>query len=283
MKEGFWAKTKRFLRFLWKDVIFTNLIWSVIVGLPSILAYIGYVWHTVVQFSKSNNIPPRYFTVTTIVIVLCILLLALYTIYFVQQWRSKKRRPVFPALTFDYKITDAEYELFFRDRNHIVQTQSANIISLKDNLASIDHNMAWTGQTYIQSALTSRCIGMTLTDTTRKTSPFRVSINFNQPLVCGQKVFYEFQTTVEDPTCSMIPHLTKVIKCQTEKMTIKVTAPAGMLKNVRTCVYADDMRDIKLREPTAISSKRVGDYDLFEWPIKDLELLRYYSLEWDFS
>ena len=282
MKKA-WLKTKSLLLYLWKNVIFPNLIWTAIIGIPAILGYVGYAWHTVVQFSKSNNVPSNYFIITTITIVLCTILLVLYIIHFVQCRKSKKRRPVFPVLTSDYKITDAEYELFFKDRTHITQTQSANIISLKDNLEKIDHNMAWTGQSYIQSTLSSTCTGMTLTDTTRKTYPFQVTINFNKPLACGKEVFYEFQTIVEDPSCSMIPYLMKAVKCQTEKMTIKVTAPTGMLKNVKACIYADGMREIKLSEPVSIAPKRVGDYDLFEWPIVNLELLRYYGLEWDFA
>lgn len=282
MKKIFWERTKRLFLYLWKNVISTNLIWSAIIGLPTIIGYIGYVWHTVVQFSKNTNIPKSYFIVTTIAIVFCTLLSILYIVYFIQYCRSKKKKPIFPVLTSDYKVTNAEYELFFKDRTHIIQTQSAYIIALKDRLEKIDHNMGWTGQTYVKSILSSKCTGMTLTDTTRKTYPFQVSINFNRPLDCGQGAFYEFQTIVEDPTFSMIPYLTKVIKCQTGKMTIKVTAPTDMLKNMRACIYADGMREIKLSNPLPIPPKHVGDYDLFEWPIENLELLRYYSLEWDF-
>lgn len=280
LKSGLGQWFKKAFHYLVHGVIIPNVIWAVLLSIPATGIYI---WKLVMELATNETLPHNYFVIFLCAIGGAVVLVIIDIVYLVRYYSSKKCRPSFPELTFDYKVSDAEYELYFIDRTHIVQTQAINMVALKDGLENIDHRMGWTGQTYVGSSLTDKCRGITLTDTTKSTFPLCVSINFNKPLKRGERAFYEFESKVEDPTCSMVPFLAKAIKCETDKIRIKVTAPRGMIKKANGCVYADGMRQIRLKEPVVIYSNRAGACDVFEWEIEQLELLRYYSLEWEFA
>ncbi len=276
-------KKQNIFVYLWNQVIVPNLIWSAIVTIPSALCFAYSLYRSYKLIMISQPLPMHYLVMILGSGFVCLISLTLYIIYFFHYLHHKKNINIFPSFTTDYRISEAEYELFFRDRQHLTQTQTVTIISQDDSLREIKHTMNWTGQQYIKSVLSPSCRNMTLIDTTRKTAPFSVIIRLDNPLQRGSPVQYSFTTEVKDASCSMIPYLTKFVRCQTEKLTIKVTAPKGMLKNVHRCIYGDPELDIPLDAPVPVQANNAGDYEVFEYTFSELELLRYYAICWSFE
>lgn len=272
-------KVGAFFLWLFNQVVFPNIIWLGIIGAPSAIVAITYAFRIVIQ----KELLVENFVIFLICILICIVTM-LVNIVGVFIWRvQKKKESVFQKVTSDYEIDSAEFELYFKDRTHIVQRQSARIISCIEGLETIDHTMMWTGQKYIRSELSSDSRGMSLIDSKRKNPPYDVQIKFDEPLPCNVPKRYGFETVVEDANESMMPMLSKVIKCKMANLTMKVSAPQGMIVNAKGCVTTDSMRDIEIKPAIEIKPKRVGDMELFEWDVEDLELLRCYSISWEFA
>ena len=274
---------KKILSYLWHQVIFPNLIWTAMIGVPSAIIYAYGIYKTISGLIKSGNVSGFYLTAAIVASVINTVILLGGITYAVYYIRHKKNVPDFPKLVFDYRVTSAEYELFFETREKIIQTQTVHLEALNDNLQEISHNMTWTGQTYHNSTLDPDCRCASLVDTKRTSAPYTVKILFNHPLRRGDHASYKFRTYVEDNSLSMMPYLSKIIKCQTEKLVIRVTVPKGMIKNPHLKVTTDSWQDIPLGASTPIPAKSVGHYDLYECSIENLELLRCYSICWEFS
>lgn len=269
--------------YLWQQVILPNLIWTAFIGVPSAGVSAYSIYKMVSEFIRVGTIPTPYLVLTIVTLVIDLIILIIGILYLISHFLNKRNVPAFPKLTFDYKVISSEYELFFTDREHITQTQDVCLEVLCESIEEITHNMTWTGQKYCKSDLSSECKDVELVDTDRTTPPYSVKIRFKHPLRSGDSASYKFQTRVEDQSRIMMPRLSKIIKCQTDKLMIRVTAPKGMLKNVVSVVATDYTLDIPLGNPKPIPAKSVGLYDSFEWSIEELELLRCYSICWDFS
>lgn len=274
---------KKLISYLWHQVVFPNLIWTAMIGVPSAVAYAYGMYKTISNYIATGNITKTYLVLAIVSSVINVLILIWGIFYIIYYVGHKKNVPDFPKLTFDYRVNSTEYELFFETRENIIQTQCVHLEALNDNLEEISHNMTWTGQKYCKSVLDPECDSAVLIDTNRTSAPYTVKVKFNHPLRRGDRAYYKFRTYVEDASMSMMPYLSKIIKCQTEKLVIRVTAPTGMLKNAYFRVTTDSLQDIQLDEPKQIPAKSVGHYDLFEWTVENLELLRCYSICWEFS
>lgn len=278
---------RKTLSYLWHQVILPNVLWTIIIGVPSFAIYAYGMYKTINSFLQNSSIPQQYLVWTIVSLIfngVALVALIIGVVYFANYIRRKKNTPVFPKLTFDYRVTSTEYALFFKNRKEIIQTQKVNMEALNDNLEEVTHNMTWTGQKYCKSILDMQYDGVELIDTDRSCPPYTVKIRFKHPLRRGDKATYQFMTYVEDDSKAMMPYISKVIKCQTEKLVIRVTAPRGMLISPHFRITTDSYQDIHLDEPIPIEAKSVGpDYEMFEWTVENLELLKCYSICWKFS
>lgn len=282
-KINFGGRLKKLVSYLWHQVIFPNLIWTAIIGVPSAAIYVFGVYKAITSFVSTGNIPMFYLVLSVVTLIINAIIFIGGVIYLIYYFFHKKNMPKFPELTFDYRVTSSEYELFFESREKIIQTQCVHLEALNDNLKEVSHNMTWTGQKYGKSVLDVECTGVTLIDTDRTSAPYPVKIKFEHPLRRGDQASYKFSTYVEDTALSMMPFLSKIIKCQTEKLVIRVTAPRGMIKNPYFRVTTDSLQDIQLDTPKPIQVKCVGHYELYEVTVTNLELLRCYSICWEFT
>lgn len=269
-------------KYLWEQVILPNLIWTVIINIAAICTSLYGIYKTISQLISSNILPTSVVVIILASLIANVLFLFAWIIYAFYYMNCKKSSPSFPKITRDYKITSSEYELFFENRHKIIHSQSATLEVQCDSLNSIAQNMNWTGQKYIGSKLDTHCDKLELIDTTRTTSPYPVVIKFQHPLRHGDTEYYRFHTTVEDNDNCMLPILGKVIKCETAKLVLRLTVPHGLIQNPRFCITTDYTREIPLNTPEPLSVKYIGNYEVYEKEIENLELLRCYSICWDF-
>ena len=266
------------------NLIVSNIIWSIIISIPAAIMGI----FTTIKIIKiqvlAQQIPIKWVVLHIITIGICIILLVINIIYCIYKVYVNKKRPSFPKIESDYIIKKSEFELFFRDRANIEQRQSIELQVLKDNFSRIVNTIYWTGDKYLGSKLLKGAeANLRLEENVRSHSPYKVSIIMPEKVKRNDIFSYSMQTVVNDDDESMEPYLSKVIKCQTEELILKLTAPVGLVENVKFLISADQAKELVLEEPDIITHRKVGDYDYYEVKLKNLELLHYYSLTWKFS
>ena len=266
-----------------KNFLLPNIAWTILISLPSAIA--GLVSSAKLLLTKFSNASIPWYLILIFVIanIICVSVLFIDSVLCIYYFYTKKKRPVFPTITSDYQVESAEFELYFRDRTHIINKTSTQIIALKDEVKELVYNMMWTGQTYKKSELISGADrGIKLIDSTRSSSPHKISIQFNRPLSRYNKEKIEFHTHVEDKDQLMLPFYSKVIKSQMDQMTIRVVAPVGLLKNVNYLITADQAREIILEKPKELPCKKIGEYEVYEQQVSKPELLHFYVISWSF-
>lgn len=193
--------------------------------------------------------------------------------------------PNFPPLESRYIITNAEIELFFEDREHITQRQTISFCVKDEFLDSISHTMTWTGDGYGGSQLDLMSIqrGYKLTEAESSASIFKVTVTFPEEKRAGDKGTYCIETKVTDSKHQMMPFLSRTIKCPTEQLSLKITAPPGTIQSCKQMVTADSTCDFILSGPKSVKLERVGNLSYYQHKFNNLDLLRYYRLHWAFS
>lgn len=276
-------RIKEWAKYLLLQVIIPNVIWIIIISIPSAITGLIFFTKAVIDFAKNKAGYKTLFIVQLVAAGICILTLIADIIYLVYRFFYRKNHPVFPTIESKYKITYSEQEFFFRDREHIVFRQHIDFVSLKEDLKHFEHTYYWSGQKYIKTILTSGTErGVTVTDTNRTSSPYTISVDFPREIGYNQMDNYCLETHVKDENHSMIPYLGKIVKCATKSIKLKVTAPIGMIHNVRALVSTDYSGDIILEPEKKLNPSKVGDNEVFEYSWNDLDLLHCYTLVWDF-
>lgn len=232
-----------------------------------------------------GEIRPATVIVAGIFSLICLLALISNVIFFVYYRELRKNQLIVSKLQTDYKIVCSEFELFFRDRQHILQRQTITYAVESDFLESIPHSMQWTGDGYKGSVLTdnSRNKGYVLEEKRISGSIFNLSIKLPEKKQRGFSDTYSFETEIEDIKCKMLPVLGRIIKCKTEELCLKVTVLDGMIQKCVRFVSADNLGDIKLSPVEEVIPERVGEYWCYKWNITNLDLFRCYLLQWTFE
>ena len=70
---------------------------------------------------------------------------------------------------------------------------------------------------------------------------------------------------------------------QIEELVLRLSAPKGLIKDVKKAVYADRRREIIVEKPTKINKKIVGDLEEYTFVYKNPTLLYNYFIEWRFT
>lgn len=275
---------KQWGKYLLFQVIIPNIIWFVIISIPSAITGLIFFVKAIIDYANNQAVPTALFVTQVVAAGICILTLIVDVVYLIYRLVHRRNHPVFPKLESEYKITHSEQELFFRDREHIAFRQHVDFVSLKNDLRHFDHTYYWTGQKYVKSTLINGSErGIVLTDSIRNSSPYNVTVDYPRAINYNQADNYSLETIVEDANRSMIPHLCKMIKCSTKSLKLKVTAPVGLLQNAQAFVSTDYQGDIILDPKRPLTPSRVGDNEVFEYEWQDLDLLHCYTIAWEFA
>lgn len=290
-----WEKIKGFPKYLVKDVIIPNVIWNKLLGILALLAsllgggrFIA-CWKATLDGKSISTFDRVFIGVCALICILDLIFLVIYFTYGNYLRRQLKNAPntvpAFPPLESSYSILHTEFELYFKDREHIVHRQSITYKVTSDRLDSIRHNMQWTGDGYHGSKLIpeSQNKGYKLEEV--KTSPTQIEIRivFPEEQPKDHTDTYSFETEVTDFHHYMQPHLNRLIKCHTDRLSLKVTVPEGMIQSCQYYISADLTSDFILSGKKRVNYERVGNFYCYRHVFENLELLRYYRLEWEFA
>lgn len=202
-----------------------------------------------------------------------------------EKMNSEAAVPAFPLLESRYSISNVEIELYFKDREHIIQRQEITYRVRGKPLTSISHTMYWTGDGYGGSHLDEASIrkGYRLEETESSASSFKITVIFPEERQPGFEDTYCVVTEVTDSRHQMMPFLSRLIKCPTSRLSLKITAPDGMIQSCKQMVTADISSDFILSDPKPVRSELVGSLRCYRRDFTKLELLRYYRLKWIFA
>ena len=276
---------KQGVEYLVQQIIIPNIIWSAILDAASAVISIKYIVEAAQASINNQEIPPTTILIAGTCCLICLLSLVSNILFFIAYKKTHQpNQPYFPKLETDYRICSSEFELFFQDRKHIIQRQKITYQVIAESLEEIPHSMQWTGDGYGGSNLDPLSInkGYVLEEKKISSSIFHLAIKFPEKKMRGYSDTYSFETKIEDSKGKMLPVLGRLIKCQTDQLCLKVTAPPGVIENCKCFVSADIPGELKLSPEKEVIPEQVGEYWCYKWTIPNLELLRYYILQWSF-
>lgn len=269
------------MRNFFKD-IFTNIIANLavvfITAIPTAVIAIGTSVSIVIKQTKGNLVPFYSWGILALALIVGIGNLITVAVYLVK----KSRRPVFPVISPDVRYEKAITELFFKNRENIFCSREVKLVVLCEKMERINKQFTWTGSGYKSTVLEKAMGNYTLKDSNRQHPPQSYEIIFDSVKRCGDKVGYKTKTEVDDNDHVMKPFLSHLVKGPTDYLELRVTAPVGLLKDVRFVEYADSTAELPISKPQELNSKSVGNLETFEHIVKSPNLLHNYRIEWVF-
>lgn len=305
------------IKYFIMDVIVPNILWRLIIeGIAGIASVVGFykIWETINKLIEAQNVHTSDYVFIAFCSVICVLNILLIVTFFVfglklnkdqkrkdfmlkekeEQLKKEKEQgdnvnpenivPPFPPLQASYKISDISFELFFKDREHIILRETVKYTVVDPVLKAIPSRMLWTGDNNAKFYFddVSKRKGYDL-EIKSGISVYNMNIIFPEERTAGYSDSYTLITEVEDTSHQMMPHLSRLIKCYTEKLSLKVTAPEGLINSCKWLISADQASDFILSGPKDVKPEIVGDKYCYKKNFEKIDLLRYYKLIWDFS
>lgn len=283
------------VRYLITQVIIPNVIWTALLGIPSAVFGIIYIVKGCQEFVAIGNVSPRTLAVAIVCVAICFLSLLFTVIYFFYQIHLNKQHtqgkgqeahqaPPFPPIRTGYAIVRAEFELHFKDREHLLQRQKIMYRVEEENVDAIDHTIQWTGDGSGQTRLKQGSYnkGYRLKET-KAGNVLCVQVQLPEKKGPGFTDSYTLETEVSDTEHQMLPILSRKIIAPTEWLCLKVTVPEGMIQDCERFVSVDFPPQHPLSEPITVEAESFGDNLCYQYEFKNPELLRYYILRWAFA
>lgn len=199
------------------------------------------------------------------------------------QFVKRTNKPKFPAIKSDVLYENMRTELHFTDREHIKCYREVDFKVLCEKMKYIRKQFTWTGDGYKGTFLDERSKSkdFKIDDSIRKLPPQIYDIEFDHDKLKGEEVSYCVRSEVEDNMHVMQPVLSQHITSKTKKLVLVLTAPKGMVQNVKSSVFADSASKVQIQKYEEVDVRAYGDLETFEINIKNPELLHIYKLEWE--
>ena len=268
---------KEFLKDILSNIV-ANLATTAITGIPAALVLVSSTIGIVIKQTKGLAVPLYSWILLGISLIVGIINVIVVIVYIIK----KSKRPVFPVISSDVRYEKAITELFFKTRENILCSREVKFEVLCEKLEKITKQFTWTGSGYKCTKLVKSLGEYVLIDGERKHPPQSYEVRFDSVKRAKDKVSYKTCTEVEDDDHVMKPFLSHQIKAQTDYLELRVTAPIGLLKNVRFAEYADTAAEVELSRPVALEGKNIGNLETYEYQVKSPNLLYCYRIEWEF-
>lgn len=275
-----------------KEAIITNLVSNIIWYLLTILIANVLLWIPLIKgiykSIKTNtyNIPIYAFILIGISVLFMFILMVSAIHFAIKSHRNqgtKQEAKDEDEITTDLIFNKLEIELYFKDRKNIFSYLTYDCQANKVGYHEFEKSILWTGNKYNYTKILESNGNYSLTDSTRKASPYNYIINFNKSFSIGENIYFKLETSVNDDDLSMTPVFSHMLKQQTTQLVIHLTVPRDLVKNIRAAVYKDISRTLKVPNDIKLIQNNVGDLIQFSYTIDNPTLLNNYCIEWDFK
>ncbi len=270
-------KIKNFIENVISNIV-TEIILGILLGFGTPLLVVWSSLKSLLLYLEERSIPLQYWIIFCggiFVSILCIICTIIRLV-------KKRNRPNFPKLVSDVRYETAKTELFFKNREEIICTREVRFEVVCEQLPSIKKQFTWTGSEYKGTTLEKMKGNYTIVDYQRKKPPHGYEVKFDSTKTRGDKIWFKTKTEVEDKSHDMKPFLSHTIKSPTDILEIRVTAPVGLIKNVKFSLFADNLGEIPLSTPKLVEAKNIGNLETYGYEINRPYLLYTYRLDWEF-
>lgn len=189
----------------------------------------------------------------------------------------------------DIKYISQDLEFTFETRENIHTVKKAELEILREGISKIPNLTYWTGSSFD---------GIELFDFRRNgesneeytyvvkndgSQPYVGTLVLKQALNKGEKLSFKTKISVKDSTHIMNPYYSQCIMVKTEKLSLRVKAKEGLLKNVSKVVYADTQMTPKFEvERKPLSPQEEDGYLVYAVEQEHPNLNYSYCIEWNF-
>lgn len=261
--------------------IVSNIICQIIIlllptiGTPIISAI------TLIKKSNGENIDVIWWILFSLFIIFSICNIIAAILHFIYRYK----RPFFPAFKSDISYNYIRTELFFCDRENIKCNRDVSFNILCEKMRFMRKQFTWSGDGYKGTILdeNTKNKGFKIDDSIRKLPPQICDIEFDCEKHRGDIVDYKITSELEDTGHVMQPILSQHISQTTKELTLILTVPKGLVKNVYSVAYADVLCKNRIGKPEKVEIKTYGDKETYEITRKNPRLLHFYRLEWEWQ
>ncbi len=189
-----------------------------------------------------------------------------------------------PSRVKDLKYIKHQSHFIFHSRTEITEHTSVIMEALRDGIDYASSCANWTGSSFDGFELIKCSRESSFESIPGKRSSYAYVLSFETPLKCGDQVEWDVEAKMKDIRRIMVPYYSQGITVKIDHMVIMVSAPKGILKDVKKVIYADTRmtKDLKvLREAIEPEPDDVGERFIFD--ISEPNLMYGYSIEWKFG
>lgn len=254
--------------------IVSNIIWVALSPVViSIVALIG-------SFFQKNS-----FAIIISVISLVISVVALILAVFFSHKKSEDNSGQnSEAIVPKFKASSIEAEFYFVNREEMESRIEYDMQLTCSSMREYPRNLLWSGAEYNGTMIAPEYTDdYEIEEQIGPQSPHDYLIKFKTEKKLGDPVKFKTITKIGDTAHIMKSYYAFTVIYQVEELVLRVSAPKGLIKDVKKAVYADRGREIIVDRPAKITKKIVGDLEEYTFTCKNPTLLYNYFIEWKFT
>lgn len=184
----------------------------------------------------------------------------------------------------DIKYTRLENMFVFKTRTNIMEKTAYELEALHDDIDKISQQIYWTGSSFNGIKILSCSREYTFINIDRIKLPYVSELILKDPLKKGDKLAIEMQVDAKDSQLIMSPYYAQLMSIRTDFLDIGITAPKGLLQNVRLVTYADlGMSKNLIVDTESLEAVFDNGNEIYRKEIDKPNLMYSYCIEWTFG
>lgn len=189
-----------------------------------------------------------------------------------------------PTIVPHFKASSIEAEFYFANREKMESRISYDMQLTCPSMREYARDLLWSGSEYYGTVLSADSKGdYEIDENPGPQSPHDYIIKFKSEKRLGDPIKFKTITNVGDTAHIMKPYFSYAVVYQIDTLTLRVSAPKGLIKDVKKAVYADRGREIIVGSPEKIKMQNVGNLEVYTATYKNPTLFYNCFIEWKFT
>lgn len=254
--------------------IVSKIIWVVLAPVvTAVVALIG-------SFLQKNSLAITMSVISLLISLVALIIAVPFSRRSIRDDKSQSSEGITPK----FKAATIEAEFYFVSREKMESRIEYDMQLTCSSMREYPRDLLWSGAEYEGTTIASEYTeDYEIEEQIGPQSPHDYLIKFKTEKKLGDMVKFKTITKVGDTTHIMKNYYSYTILYQVDQLTLRVSAPKGLIKDVKKAVYADRAREITVEKPTKIARKIVGDLEEYTFVCNNPTLLYNYFIEWQFT
>lgn len=183
-----------------------------------------------------------------------------------------------------FNASTIEAEFYFVDRETMESRIEYDMKLTCSSMREYPRDLLWSGTEYNGTIIASEYAEeYEIEEQVGPQSPHDYLIKFKTEKKLGDTVKFKTITKVGDTGHIMKNYYAFTVTHQIGELVLRVSAPKGLIKDVKKAIYADRGRTLMVGTAGRISRKVVGNLEEYTFTYKNPTLLYNYFIEWQFT